>query len=362
MLREAGRRWPLRAQPLPRGAGGHRHGRRRRRGRGSATRRASSEAVVVSDLAYLGPAGTFTETAARLIAPGDDTSLRPCNDITEVLRLVASGEVARGVAPIENTLEGSVTATLDALAFDTELLVSAELELPITLVAAAPDGVALDDVREVHSHPVALAAARRWLTTTLPQAERLPAASTARAAQQVAEGAPGQLAIVNPLAAERYGLTVLARDIADRTGNTTRFIVVGDELPPPTGWDKTSLVVFIDENRPGALLQLLEIFAERELNLTKIESRPTKSELGEYCFFLDVEGHLADERVGDALAAVKRTHRDVKMLGSYRRSGARATDEADRIAADDATYRQAADWLAGWRARIVRPPAPPEGD
>jgi prephenate dehydratase len=316
-----------------------------------------SDGAVPADeqVAYLGPVGTFTETAARLVLGGeDDDRLLACGDINEVLRAVEVGRAGRGVVPIENTLEGSVTATLDALAFDTELLIHGEMELPVTLVAAALPGTDLDEVTQVHSHPVPLSGCRRWLSTTLPAAERVQAASTARAAATVAESGPGHLAIVNPLAAERYGLEVVARDIADRGPNSTRFVVVGRHLPRPTGWDKTSLVVFIEENRPGSLLQLLEIFAERDLNLTKIESRPTKAELGEYRFFLDVEGHLADERVGDALAAVKRTHRDVKLLGSYRRSGARRTAEADRIAADDAAYRDAAAWLAGWRGRVDR--------
>jgi prephenate dehydratase len=305
-------------------------------------------------VAYLGPEGTFTETAARLVT-GGDVPLVPCTDVTDVVRRVESGEVDRGVVPIENTIEGSVHATLDALAFDTDLLVGAELELPVTLVVAAPTAdVALDGVTTVHSHPIALAACRRWLSANVPGAERLPATSTARAAATVVDGDGTEVAIVNPLAAERYGLEVVARGVADSAANSTRFVVVGRHLPPPTGWDKTSLVVFIEANRPGALLQLLEIFAERDLNLTKIESRPTKAELGEYCFFLDVEGHLADERVGDALAAVKRTHRDVKVLGSYRRSGARQTEEADRIARDDSAYRDAAAWLAGWRERIDR--------
>jgi prephenate dehydratase len=316
----------------------------------------ASEPAGSEPVAFLGPEGTFTETAARLIT-GDESGVHlvSCGDVREVLRHVEEGRAVRGVVPIENTLEGSVTATLDALAFDTDLLIGGELELPVTLVAATPPGTALDTVGAVHSHPIALAACRRWLSATLPDAERITSASTARAAQTVAEADPaagGHLAIVNPLAAERYGLTVVARDIADRQANATRFVVVGTELPAPTGWDKTSLVVFIETNRPGALLQLLEIFAERDLNLTKIESRPTKAELGDYCFFLDVEGHLADERVGDALAAVKRTQRDVKVLGSYRRSGARVTSEAERIAADDAAYRDAAEWLAGWRRRI----------
>ena len=302
-------------------------------------------------IAYLGPEGTFTETAARLVTGGDH-ELVACTDVPDVVRRVEAGEVERGVIPIENTIEGSVHATLDALAFDSELLVEAELELPIALVLAAPAELPHEKVAAVHSHPIPLAACRRWLSSNLPGADRVPATSTARAAAQVVDGDGSEVAIVNPLAAERYGLQVLARNIADSSSNVTRFVVVGRRLPAPTGWDKTSLVVFIEANRPGALLQLLEIFAERDLNLTKIESRPTKAELGEYCFFLDVEGHLADERVGDAMAAVKRTHRDVKVLGSYRRSGARQTDEADRIARDDAAYRDSASWLADWRARI----------
>lgn len=309
-------------------------------------------------VAYLGPAGTFTETAARLITGAtDDASLLPCGDIGDVLRTVEEGRAGRGVVPIENTLEGSVNATLDAMAFETSLLIHGELELPVSLIAAGAPGTDLQHVVEVTSHPVALAATRRWLSATLPNADRVPVASTARAAELVAERGPGHLAIVNPLAADRYGLEVVARDITDTARNRTRFVLVGAQVPAPTGWDKTSMVVFIDANKPGALLKLLEIFAERDLNLTKIESRPTKDELGEYCFFLDVEGHLADERVGDALAAVKRTHRDVKVLGSYRRSGARRTDEADRIHADDAAYREAAAWLAAWRERVAPPPS-----
>lgn len=320
-------------------------------------------------VAYLGPEGTFTETAARLVTGGAEP-LEPCNDISAVLRKVEAGTVERGVVPIENTLEGSVRATVDALAFDTDLLIEAELELPITLVLAVAPGVGLDEVVTVHSHPVALAQCRRWLSFNLPDAQLLPATSTARAAQVIAEmiadtragGEPGDgplvdvagpmAAVVNPLAVERYGLEVVARGISDAAANTTRFVVVGHTLPAATGWDKTSLVVFIPENRPGALLSLLEIFAKRDLNLSRLESRPTRAEMGEYCFLVDVEGHLADERVGDALAAAKRTLRDVKVLGSYRRSGARRPEEAGRIAADDQAHRDAAAWLAQWRARV----------
>jgi len=305
-------------------------------------------------VAYLGPEGTFTETAARMLRLGtDDAELLACRDVLEVLRTVERGEAARGVVPIENTLEGSVTATLDALAFETDLLIHGELELPVNLVLAVVPGTTLDTIVSVRSHVVALGSSRRWLGERLPDVEQLASASTARAAQEVLELGSNHAAIVNPLAAERYGLEIIAEGLADRTGNMTRFVMVGRHVPPPTGWDKTSLVVFIDTNRPGALLQLLEIFAARDLNLTKIESRPTKTELGEYCFFLDVEGHLSDERVGDALATVKRTQRDVRLLGSYRRSGARQRDEASRIERDDAAYRAAAAWLADWRERAA---------
>jgi prephenate dehydratase len=192
-------------------------------------------------VAYLGPAGTFTETAARMVTVGDDDAhLRDCRDVLEVLRTVERGEAERGVVPIENTLEGSVTATLDALAFETDLLIHGELELPVTLVLAAPAGTTIDEVRSVRTHVVALGAARRWLSEHLGRAEQVPSASTARAAQEVAELGRGHAAVVNPLAAQRYGLEVLAEGLADRAGNMTRFVTVGRVLPPPTGWPMPS--------------------------------------------------------------------------------------------------------------------------
>ncbi len=304
-------------------------------------------------IGYLGPAGTFTETAARLVtAVESDDRLVPFGDVGDVLRAVSEGEVDAAVVPIENTLEGSVTATLDALAFDSDLFIEAEVELPITLVVAGPAGTDLGSVTSVHSHPVALAGSRRWIAASIPAAERVPAPSTAKAAEDVAQ-LDGAVAIVNMLAAERCGLEVLARDVADRAGNTTRFVVVGHSIPPRTGWDKTSIVVFIETNRPGALLQLLEIFAERDLNLTKIESRPTKAELGEYCFFVDVDGHVLDARVGDALAAVRRTQRDIVILGSYPRATPYDEAAAKLAAADDAKHRAASTWLAQWRANAT---------
>ncbi len=304
--------------------------------------------------AYLGPEGTFTETAARTVTVNDDTAeLMACHDIPQVFRHVSDGTAHQGVIPIENTLEGSVTATLDALATHTDLVITAELELTVQLVAAAPKGTTLDAVTAVYSHPVPLAGCSQWLSRLTADVERVSMSSTARAAEQAAANGVGHVAIVNRLAAERYGLTVLSDAITDRDTNATRFVVVGTELSEPTGWDKTSVVVYIDTNRPGALLKLLEVFAERDLNLTKIESRPTKAELGEYCFFVDVEGHVLDARVGDALAAVRRTQRDITILGSYPRATPYDKDAAALVKADDTKHREATSWLDNWRAKAT---------
>jgi prephenate dehydratase len=303
--------------------------------------------------AYLGPEATFTEEAARRLC-GPDAPLQPRRGVLEVLRAVESGEAAHGIVPIENRLEGGVTATLDALADDVDLLVEAEIDVAVELVAAGPPGTVLADVTAVRSHPVGLAACRRWLADILPAAELQHSSSTAQAAADVATHGGTAIAIANRLAVERHGLAVVAEGIADVAGNRTRFVQVGRTIPARTGWDKTSLVVYIPDNRPGALLALLEAFAERELDLTKIESRPTKHELGDYRFFVDVEGHIDDERVADALAALKRTMRDVKLLGSYPRLGERPDDGHD-AAADDASFVDAAAWVRAWRDRVEPP-------
>lgn len=307
----------------------------------------------MSGIAYLGPRATFTESAARDLGH-DPAALVPCRDIGAVLRAIARDDVAHGVVPIENRLEGGVSATLDALADDVDLLIEAEVDVPVELVLAGAHGVTPAELTEVWSHPVALASCRRWLSAELPDAELRPVSSTARAAADVADsGRPGVAAIANPLAVEHYGLSALATGIADTTGNRTRFVQVGHTIPARTGWDKTSLVVYIPDNHPGALFAMLEIFAERDLDLTKIESRPTKHELGDYRFFVDVAGHLGDERIADALAAVKRTQRDVKLLGSYPRLGEAPHDGPQFGHADDDDFRAALAWVEAWRKRIT---------
>ncbi len=307
----------------------------------------------MSRVAYLGPRATFTESAARALGH-DPSTLLPCRDIGQVLRTVARDEAEHGVVPIENRLEGGVSATLDALADDVDLLIEAEVDVPVELVLAGAHGVTPEGVTEVWSHPVALASCRRWLRTTVPDAELRPVSSTARAASDVADsGRPDVAAIANPLAVEHYGLAAVATGIADSDGNRTRFVQVGGSIPARTGWDKTSLVVYIPDNHPGALFAMLEIFAERDLDLTKIESRPTKHELGDYRFFVDVAGHLDDERIADALAAVKRTQRDVKLLGSYPRLGERPHDGPQFGHSDDEDFRDASAWVQSWRDRIT---------
>lgn len=299
--------------------------------------------------AYLGPAGTFSEAAALALG-ADPDDLVPLASISGVLRSVAQGEVGRGVVPIENRLEGGVTATLLALADDVDLLMTGEVELPVELLLAAAPGTALADVREVASHPVALGACRRYLAHTLEGVATRPVASTALGAAVAAEE-PGVAAIANPLAIERHGLAVLSDQVADVPTNRTRFVEVGRSIPVRTGWDKTSIVVYLPGNQPGSLLRILEILAERDLDMTRLESRPTEAELGSYRFFIDIAGHLDDERVADALAALHRTQREVKLLGAYPRGDQRPDGLAD-LDADDATFRSATRWVDDWRGRI----------
>ena len=302
-----------------------------------------------SGYAYLGPAGTFSEAAALALGAAPD-DLVPLPNISSVLRSVAEGGTARGVVPIENRLEGGVTATLLALADDVDLLMTGEVELPVELLLAAAPGTDLADVREVASHPVALGACRRYLSTTLDGVPTRPVASTALGAE-VAAGEPGVAAIANPLAVERHGLVVLEDQVADVPTNRTRFVEVGRTIPPRTGWDKTSIVVYLPGNEPGSLLRILEILAERDLDMTRLESRPTEPELGSYRFFIDIAGHLDDERVADGLAALHRTQREVKLLGAYPRGDQRPDAQAD-LDADDASFREATDWVEQWRGRI----------
>ena len=306
----------------------------------------------VLSVAYFGPAGTFTEEALLSqedLAAGKRT---PYASVPEVIAAVERHDADGGVVPIENMIEGSVSVTLDTLAFDSELLIQREIDLPVSLNLCAPAGVGLADVRTVVSFPHALAQCRGWLAKKLPAAEPRASHSTSDAAREVSRSKRRDLAaICNALAADLYGLEVLATDIEDHPENETRFVVVAREgVPAPTGHDKTTIVCFQQADRPGSLLAILQEFAARAINLTKIESRPTKQGLGDYCFAIDFEGHVADELVTDCLRDLRAKVADVKFLGSYPAAGAHG--EAVRRDAE-ATWREADAWVQALRSSIA---------
>jgi prephenate dehydratase len=273
-------------------------------------------------LAYLGPPGTFTEEALLSCPESEGAEPVALATVPEVIHAVERAAVARGMVPIENSIEGSVNVTLDTLAFETHaVVVQREVVLPIRHHLLARPGVSLAEVRAVLSHPHATAQCRAYLARALPGVEVHAANSTAEAAREVSEREEPWGAIGTRLAAELYGLDVLDPDIEDRRENFSRFVLIGRDPVPPSGADKTSVVCFIEKDRPGSLLAILHEFSDRGINLTKLESRPTKARLGEYCFFIDMEGHaLADAQIGHALQSLRTKILEVKVLGSYPRA------------------------------------------
>lgn len=303
--------------------------------------------------AYLGPEGTFTEAALRTIPAAAKAVLQPQVSVAAALDAVRRGEADGAMVPIENSVEGSVAATLDELAAGDPLMVTREVLLPVSFALMARPGTGLHGVRRIATHPHAEAQCRRWLAIALPEASVIPALSTAGAAAALADGSGDHdAAIAAPIAASRYRLTVLAEEIEDNPDAVTRFVLVSRpaEPPLPSGHDKTSLVAFIADDHPGALLEILTEFAVRGVNLTRIESRPTGKGLGRYCFSIDCEGHVDDTRVGEALMGLRRVCPDVRFLGSYPRA-----DEEQPVAwaKDDAVYREAAAWLGRIRSGRV---------
>ena len=271
-----------------------------------------------------------------------------------MLDAVAAGDVDSGVVPIENSIEGVVNFTQDALAFDYDLLITREMVLDIELCLVARPGQSLDDVKLVLSLPVATAQCHRFLRERLPGAEVRAANSTAEAARIVAEEDDDGAAAVAPrVAAARYGLDVLVGDIADHPGNQTRFVLVArDGIPPRTGHDRTAMVVYQRADAPGSLVSILQEFAARRINLSNLLSRPTKAGgLGDYCFVIYAEAHVDDEVMADTLRALHAKQGTVKFLGSYPAAGEHAVSAREHA---DARWRGADDWVLGLRARIVR--------
>jgi len=302
---------------------------------------------------FFGPFGTFAEQALRTQADLAAGELLDYPTVPDVLDAVASGEVVCGVVPIENSIEGVVNFTQDALAFDYDLLIQREIVLDIELCLVARPGDALEDVKVVLSLPVATAQCHRFLRERLRSAEVRAASSTAEAARLVAEETVGGIAAIAPrVAAERYGLDVLVADVADHPGNQTRFVVVApDGIPAPTGHDRTAMVVFQRADEPGSLISILQEFAARRINLSNLLSRPTKAGgLGDYCFVIYAEAHIADELMADALRDLHAKQGAVKFLGSYPAAGAHAHSAHEHA---DARWRRADDWVTELRRRII---------
>ena len=268
-------------------------------------------------LAFLGPRGTFSEEAALRYDP--DGRLVPFVSISAVAAAIGSGMADEGVVPIENSLEGPVTETLDILIHSSELSVRSEVVLPIEHLLLARAGAKASDIKIIASMPQALAQCRQFIEQRFPKATLEAALSTAAAVEEMM-GRDNAAAIGNRRAAELYGAEVLAQGIQDRTTNLTRFVILADEDHPPTGDDKTSLAfAFAVEDRPGLLVAALEEFSSRDINLSKIESRPSKERLGVYIFLADLDGHRTEQPLAESLERVREKSSFFRVLGSYPR-------------------------------------------
>jgi len=306
----------------------------------------------VSVYSYLGPAGTFTEAALiPILKPGDKSV--PAVNVTAALDAVRSGTADYAIVPIENSVEGVVARTLDELASGEPLLIIGESILAVSFALMVKSGVKISEIKRLATHPHAEAQCREYIAKNIPGAEIIMTASTAAGAEAVAKGeADGALAAA--VAAKNFNLEVIAEDVGDKQAAVTRFVTVSrpGKIAAPTGSDRSSLVVFIDADHSGALLEILTEFAVRGVNLTFIQSRPNGVELGQYHFIIDVEGHIEDARVGDTLKALYRICADVRFLGSYAR--------ADKVlptlnkATEDKAFDTAENWLKRIRSGDIK--------
>ncbi|MEA2827876.1 MAG: prephenate dehydratase [Actinomycetota bacterium] len=302
---------------------------------------------------FLGPHGTFGEEALLGqpdLAAGELVAIA---SMPLVLDAVAKGEVDLGFVAIENSIEGTVLQVMDGLVFEHDLLIQREVVMAISQNLLAPPGTGLADVRRVVSFPVAMAQCQKFFNEHLPHAEMVAANSTAEAVRQVGESHPeATAALGSALAGRLYGLEVLAADVEDNPENSTRFVAVARSgIPAPTGHDVTSIVCFQRDNHPGSLHAILGQFTARNIDLVKLESRPTKSSLGDYCFIIDLKGHVDDEVVADCLRDLHAQLAGLKFLGSYPKAG----DAGPAIRRDaEASWRAADEWVKGLRSQIDR--------
>lgn len=301
-------------------------------------------------IGFLGPRGTFTEQALLSMPVAQEVDLVDYSTVSAALEAVRRGEVDSALVPLENSVEGSVSATLDELAYGEPLVIVDEVALKVEFALMARPGTQLSDIALYTTHPHAYAQCREWVSTVLPDAHFAAALSNASAAIDVADPASRFQAAIGPrVAAEHYGLDILADNIGDNEDAYTRFVLVSRRCAPqpPTGADCTTLVIFIRQDHAGALLEILTEFAVRGINLTRIESRPTKKQLGDYYFSLDIQGHIAEARVGEALAGLHRICLEVRYLGSYPRHDGRAN--LAPITSSDEAFAESMDWVASLR-------------
>ena len=283
----------------------------------------SSNGSTKKTYSYLGPVGTFTELALAQVPEAKGANWHPVANVQEAIDNILSGHSARAVIPIENSIEGGVSATLDALAASEGIRIFGEYLVPVSFNLVARPGVAIKDVVTVATHPVAYAQTHKWLTANLAGHSYLPATSTAAAAagllhaDSIANAAVAASTITN-----HYDLKVIAKNIGEYKNAQTRFIQIGlaGKAPAATGRDKTSVIIEMPNDRPGALLELLEQFAVRGVNLSRIESRPIGDKLGRYRFNVDAQGHIEDAAIAEALKGLHRFSPNVQYLGSYPRA------------------------------------------
>ncbi len=301
-------------------------------------------------ISFLGPLGTFTEQAVWQVAPVG-AELLPATSAGQALQMVRAGLADRAVVPIENSIEGGVNATIDALSQDEALVIAAEMLVPVRFVLAALPGTKMEDVKRVGTHPHAWAQCRIWAEDNLEGVTHVPATSTAAAAELLGTFEPGsddlpfEAVLCNATSVDRYGLVALQEDVADNPGAVTRFVMVSPpgHTPPPTGADKTTIQVALPTDEAGALMSMLEQFRVRGVNLSRIESRPLGGELGRYAFSMDLAGHISEERIQAALIGLHRTSPKVTFLGSYPRVDGRRAEIQKGTNDDD--FRQARQWV-----------------
>ncbi|WP_144874670.1 prephenate dehydratase [Microbacterium sp. 1.5R] len=297
---------------------------------------------------YLGPAGTFTEAALDQVAEARGQDRRAVHNVGEALADVLEGRSHAAMIAIENSVEGGVSTTQDALATIPGLRIIGEYLVPVNFVLVAPRGTTLADVQVIAAHPVAYAQCHGWLGANVPTHSHVPAASNVASAIGVLDGSlPAQAAIAAPGVVNHLDVDVLAEGIGDNAQAVTRFVLVTrtTTAPAPTGADKTSLIVELPGDHPGSLLEMLEQFSTRGINLSLIQSRPIGDELGRYRFVIDADGHISHERMADALLGIRRFSPRVVFLGSYPRADRQIVQYPDRYADD--VFVEARDWLRG---------------